>query len=104
MVANYFKITTEEAYDICLSVDDFLEFAVEILTNRDSVDSLKKSFACFDAEDKGYLVMKDLMRVCKEIHENFSDEDLEMMMAHIDKDGGGSVTLDEWITVMSDAF
>ena len=104
MVSEYFKIQLEEADEICLSVDDFLQFAVEILSNRDSTDSLKKSFACFDAEDKGFVVMKDLRRVCKEIHEMFSDEDLQMMMHHIDKDGGGSVTLDEWITVMSETF
>lgn len=104
MISNYFKISTEEADDICLSVDDFLLFAVDLIGNRDQSDVLKKSFGCFDEEEKGFLVMKDLRRVCKEINENFSDEDLEMMFQFIDKDGGGSVTLDEWITVMSETI
>lgn len=74
------------------------------MTNRDMSESLKMSFRCFDADNKGYIVPKDLKRVCKEINETVSDEDLEIMMAHIDKDGGGSVTLDEWITVMAETF
>lgn len=104
MVSRFFKISEEEADEICLSIDDFLLFAVDIIGNRDQSEVLKKSFACFDEEEKGYLVMKDLRRVCKEIHETFSDEDLEMMFQFIDKDGGGSVTLDEWITVMSETI
>jgi Ca2+-binding EF-hand superfamily protein len=48
--------------------------------------------------------MKDLKRVCKEIGEQVSDQDLEMMMAHIDESGDGSVTVDEWITVMAESF
>jgi centrin-3 len=89
---------------IGLSLDDFLPFIVEKLSNRDLSDSLQISFNCFDKDAKGFIVMSDLKRVCKEINETVSDEDLDMMMAHIDKDGGGSVTVDEWITVMAETF
>ncbi|KAJ3360722.1 hypothetical protein HDU91_004402 [Kappamyces sp. JEL0680] len=85
MVSAFFNISETEALDIGLSLDDFLPFIVEKLSNRDMSESLKMSFECFDRDQKGYVIMSDLKRVCREINETVSEEDLEMMMSHIDK-------------------
>ncbi|KAJ3304377.1 Centrin-1 [Kappamyces sp. JEL0829] len=87
MVSAFFNISETEALDIGLSLDDFLPFIVEKLSNRDMSESLKMSFECFDRDQKGYVIMSDLKRVCREINETVSEEDLEMMMSHIDKVG-----------------
>jgi centrin-3 len=62
------------------------------------------AFNLFDKEGKGEVVIRDLRRVCKEIGEDVSEAELDMMMAHIDKSGDGAVSLDEWITVMTETL
>ena len=104
MVSEFFEIPMEEIDDYSMSQPDFLNLMIEKLSTRDMFQSLKTTFQLFDQENKGYVERKDIKRVCKEINEVVSDIDLELMMAHIDKSGDGSVTVDEWITVMSDNF
>lgn len=97
--------------DYSLDQNKFLELMVDSIKNRDMSESLRLTFQLFDQvniilmqENKGFVVLKDIKRVCKEIGEQVSDQELEMMMAHIDESGDGSVTVDEWITVMAESF
>ncbi|KAI8901709.1 hypothetical protein BC833DRAFT_576368 [Globomyces pollinis-pini] len=102
MIAKFFKLTLAEASDIQLSKADFVKIMLEELGRKDTTESLKVAFELYDVDRKGYIVLKDIKRVCKEVDEPVTDHELELMMSHIDKSGDGSVTLDEWITVMSD--
>jgi Ca2+-binding EF-hand superfamily protein len=102
MVSSYFSIPMEDLSSYSMTQADFVKLMAETLPSRDMSETLKVTFQLFDQEGKGYIERKDIKRVCKEIGELVSDNDLELMMAHIDKSGDGSVTVDEWITVMAD--
>jgi Ca2+-binding EF-hand superfamily protein len=101
-VSDYFGIPEEELNDFSLTMNHFTEFMAEQIRTRENTEMLRLTFSLFDHEKKGYITMRDIKRVCREINEQVSEQELEMMMSHIDKSGDGSVTLDEWITVMAD--
>jgi Ca2+-binding EF-hand superfamily protein len=102
MISEFFNIPMEQITEYSMTQADFLKLMTEKLSTRDMSETLSITFQLFDQEKKGFIERKDIKRVCREIGEYVSDNDLELMMAHIDKSGDGSVSVDEWITVMAD--
>ncbi|KAJ3276335.1 hypothetical protein HDV01_004958 [Terramyces sp. JEL0728] len=82
MVSAFFMCSLQEAHEMSISVEDFVDLMVEKLPTRDISLGLRQSFKLYDADNKGYIVIKDIKRICKEINESVSDQDLEIMMSH----------------------
>jgi Ca2+-binding EF-hand superfamily protein len=100
MIADVLGITAQEAQERSLTKEEFLMIIADKISESDTAEQMVSTFKLFDTENKGFLLIKDLKRVAEEVSVPFTDEELEMIMADIDADGGGEVTCDEWIRVM----
>lgn len=59
------------------------------VSDRDTKESIRKLFNLFDDEKSGFISMKNLRKVVKELGENIDEADLQEMIdrADLDKDG-----------------
>jgi len=58
----------------------------------------QKAFALFDQDQKGMIVLEDLVRVSKELDEHFTIEELQEMMRVVDTSG------DDHLVVLKEDF
>ena len=54
----------------------------------------------FDDDESGFITLKNLRRVAKEIGENMTDEELQEMIEEADRDGDGQVSEEEFLRMM----
>ena len=59
-----------------------------------------KAFRLFDDDETGKITFKNLKRVCKELGESLTDEELQEMIDEADRDGDGEINQDEFLRVM----
>ena len=60
----------------------------------------KQAFRLFDDDETGFITLKNLRRVAKEIGENMTDEELQEMIEEADRDGDGQVSEEEFLRMM----
>lgn len=58
----------------------FLDLMTGKMGERDSAEEIAKVFALFDADNSGRIGFRDLRRVCMELGESISDEELREMI------------------------
>ena len=65
-----------------LEFPEFLDMMAQKMVERDSFsnDDMLKAFKLFDDDQTGRISFKNLRRVCKELGENFTDEELYEML------------------------
>ena len=65
-----------------LEFPEFLDMMAQKIVERDSFsnDDMLKAFKLFDDDQTGRISFKNLRRVCKELGENFTDEELYEML------------------------
>merc|ERR1712139_295462 len=63
-------------------------------------EDLLKVFKLFDDDKTGTVSFKNLKRVCQELGENMTDDELKEMMDWADKDGDGVLNEDEFINAV----
>ena len=62
------------------------------ISEKDSRDDIRKVFNLFDDEKTGYISIKNLRRVAKELGETIEDSDLQEMIERADTDNDGLVS------------
>lgn len=55
-----------------------------------------QAFKLFDDDNTGFITLKNLKRVAKELGENLTDEELQEMIDEADRDGDGQINEDEF--------
>jgi len=83
-----------------ISLDEFIGMMTGKMGDRDSVDEITKVFQLFDEDKTGFITFRNLKRVCQELNENLTDEEIQEMIYEADKDNDGQISLDEFIRVM----
>ena len=58
-------------------------------------------FRLFDEENQGFITIKNLRRVAKELGENISEEELQEMVERADSNGDQQVTADDFFNIMT---
>jgi centrin-3 len=71
-----------------VSFDTYLEIMTDVASRRDPQEEMKKAFTLF-AGEKGLISVQDLKRVCKQLGEKMSEEELGAMVAEFDRWVGG---------------
>ncbi|GAB5030856.1 centrin 3 [Nannochloropsis oceanica] len=82
-----------------VSFDTYLEIMTDVASRRDPQEEMKKAFLLF-AGEKGLINVQDLKRVCKQLGEKMSEEELGAMVAEFDRDGDGSINEEEFLQIM----
>ena len=70
------------------------------LADRNPDDEIKKAFALFDDDQSGTISVRNLRRVARELGEQLGDEELQAMIDEFDKNGDGTIDLDEFMSIM----
>ena len=69
-------------------------------SEKDTKEEILKVFKLFDDDKTGTVSFKNLKRVCQELGENMTDDELKEMMDWADKDGDGVLNEDEFINAV----
>merc|ERR1712025_1462234 len=69
--------------------------------DADGSEEIDRVFKLFDKDRNGTLEADDLSRVCKELGEDMTEEDIREVIGRMDVDGDGAVGLDDFYAVIT---
>merc|ERR1711990_616261 len=94
------KLINDSDSDGTIDFDEFLAMMTARKQGEDTREDLLKVFKLFDDDKTGTISFKNLKRVCQELGENMTDDELKEMMDWADKDGDGVLNEDEFINAV----
>jgi Ca2+-binding EF-hand superfamily protein len=71
------------------------------VSNKDTREDLKKVFSFFDLDRTGFISIKNLKSIVKELGENIDEHELQEMIEKADADNDGLVSEEEFYNVMT---
>lgn len=71
---------------------EFLDLMTARVSNKDTREDLRKVFTLFDDEKSGFISIKTLKRVVKDLGENIDEHELQEMIEKADADNDGLVS------------
>ncbi|XP_020368532.2 caltractin-like [Rhincodon typus] len=84
-----------------VSFSDFLQIVMEHQgDSRDTYEEIKLGFSLFDCDGDGKITFDNLKDACKSAGVYFSHQDLQEMIKKVDKNGDGTVDIEEFINLM----
>ena len=88
--------------DATIDFDEFIDMMTAKMSDKDTREDLQKVFELFIGdEETDKIEIKHLKRVCKELNENMSDEELNEMIIRADTDRDGKVSFEEFYAIMT---
>ena len=85
-----------------IDFDEFIDMMTAKMSDKDTREDLEKVFELFlGDDDTDKIDIKHLKRVCKELNENMSDEELNEMIVRADTDRDGKVSFEEFYAIMT---
>jgi len=96
------KMITDVDADGSGSVEfpEFLQMMTAKMSSADTKEDVNKVFGMFDEAGAGKITFKDLKKVCKELGENLTEEEIQGMLDHADKSNLGYVSKDDFYRLM----
>ncbi|OMJ75440.1 hypothetical protein SteCoe_25407 [Stentor coeruleus] len=83
---------------------DFAGF-VDLLSGNNeetsTVDEIRMIFNIFDVDKKGFIELKNLKRIARELGESLNEKDLMELIRKSDLDGDGKVSFDDFYSIMT---
>lgn len=79
---------------------DFLEIMTQKIADRNPTEEIYKAFKLFDDDNSGFISLKNLRKIAKELGENLSDDELQAMIDEFDKDADGQISEEEFLNIM----
>merc|ERR1711904_329926 len=80
---------------------EFLDVMTAKISDKNTKEEIDRIFKLFDKDRNGTLEADDLSRVCKELGEDMSEEDVREVIQRADLDGDGVVGLDDFYNVLT---
>ena len=84
-----------------IDFDEFLDMMTARMSDKDTKEDINKVFRLFDDDKTGYITIKNLRRVAKELGETMTDEELMEMIERADSDGDGQVSAEDFYNIMT---
>ncbi|XP_045474280.1 troponin C, isoallergen Bla g 6.0101-like [Harmonia axyridis] len=87
-----------------LEFEEFITLASRFMVEEDAEamqQELKEAFRLYDKEGNGYITTSTLKEILKELDDNLTSDELDMIITEIDTDGSGTVDFDEFMEVMT---
>merc|ERR1711862_326554 len=83
---------------------EFLDVMTAKITDKNTKEEIDRVFKLFDKDRNGTLEADDLSRVCKELGEDVSEEDVREIIQRADIDGDGVVGLQDFYNVITKRY
>ncbi len=77
----------------------FLVYGV-LQGDRNSKEEILKVFRLFDDDNSGFITFRKLRKICQELQENLTDEEINEMINEADVDDDGQISFNEFYRVM----
>ena len=84
-----------------IEFDEFFYMMTTRPSQNESRDEIHKVFVTFDSQRTGYIALKDLRKVAKELGELHDDNELLEMIERADLDQDGLVSEDEFYNLLT---
>ncbi|KAJ9591707.1 hypothetical protein L9F63_001735 [Diploptera punctata] len=87
-----------------LEFDEFVTLAAKFIVEEDAEameKELREAFRLYDKEGNGYIPTSCLREILRELDEQLTPDELDMMIEEIDADGSGTVDFDEFMEMMT---
>ena len=85
-----------------IDFDEFIDMMTAKMSDKDTREDLEKVFDLFIGDDNTDKIdIKNLKRVCKELNENMTDDELNEMIVRADLDRDGKVNFEEFYAIMT---
>lgn len=87
-----------------LEFDEFVTLAAKFIVEEDAEaleKELREAFRLYDKEGNGYIPTSCLREILRELDDQLTKEELDMMIEEIDSDGSGTVDFDEFMEMMT---
>ena len=84
-----------------IEFDEFFYMMTTRPSTNESRDEIHKVFVTFDSQRTGYVALKDLRKVAKELGELHDDNELSEMIERADFDGDNLVSEDEFYNLLT---
>jgi len=83
-----------------LEFETFRDIIGQLMLSRDPLTEIRRVFCLFDDDHDGYINLKNLKRVAKELGEDMTEEELKDMIDRFDTDKDGKINEAEFIAIM----
>merc|ERR1719235_2658847 len=90
----------DEDFNGVIDFEEFLSMMTKKMLNRDPQEDLLDIFRFFDDDDSGKITLAKMKRVAQEVGQQFTDQDLQDMIAEADLDHDGEVNEEEFYRIM----
>ena len=84
-----------------IDFEEFLDMMTARMSDKDTREDIDKVFRLFDDDKSGYISLKNLRRVAKELGETMTEEELMEMIERADSDGNGNVTPEDFYNIIT---
>ncbi|XP_026475182.1 troponin C-like [Ctenocephalides felis] len=87
-----------------LEFDEFVTLAAKFIVEEDAEamqKELREAFRLYDKEGNGYIPTSCLREILRELDDQLTEAELDMMIEEIDSDGSGTVDFDEFMEMMT---
>ncbi|XP_035687803.1 calmodulin-alpha-like [Branchiostoma floridae] len=79
---------------------DFLAVMAKRQKDTEQEEELRAAFRAFDMDHNGTIDTKELRSVMTDLCDDITNEDIDEMFYHFDKDGDGMISYEEFISVV----
>ena len=84
-----------------IEFDEFLEMMTARISDKNSREEIEKVFKLFDSDRTGEISLDNMKRVCADLAEDISPQELQEYIHRADLDGDGALTMDDFYAVMT---
>lgn len=85
-----------------IDFDEFIDMMTAKISDKDTEEDLEKVFNLFVGESgSDKIEISDLKRICRELNENISDEELNEMIVRADLDKDGAVSFEDFYAIIT---
>lgn len=83
---------------------EFVNMMVSKPGDKDTDEDFLDVFKSYDVDNKGYIVKEDLIKIAKELQEDLTPEEAELICAELDESDEGKITLKAWNQFMKQKY
>ena len=87
-----------------IDFDEFLDMMTSQMSDNDSKDDIRKIFILFDVDKTGFINIKNLKKIARDLGETLNDDDLLDLIKKGDSDGDGQVSFEDFYNIMTKRF